>query len=78
MSQININLTPEFEESLLKFMRIRRIKNKSDAIRIAIKEGVEWEMKSQNKTDFSRWLGLGRKAPENIKKKFRSHDDLWR
>jgi Arc/MetJ-type ribon-helix-helix transcriptional regulator len=78
MSQINIHLTSEFEQALIEFMRLRQIKTKSDAIRAAVQEAVERERRRRETPDFSRWVGLGIKDPQNPAPRFRSDDDLWR
>ena len=41
MTQLNINLNREFESDLKRYMRLRGIKTKSDAVRCAVREAVE-------------------------------------
>lgn len=77
MPQINIHLTPEFEQALAEYMKIRHIKTKSDAVRQAVLEAVERERRRRNTPDFSRWLGMATRVPENPSPKFRSDEDLW-
>lgn len=77
MPQLNVHLTPEFEEALAEYMRIRRVRTKSDAVRLAVREAVEREHRQRSAPDFSRWLGLARQAPENPTPRFQSDDDLW-
>jgi Arc/MetJ-type ribon-helix-helix transcriptional regulator len=77
MPQFNLHLTPDFEKAIDELMRLRRIRTKSDAVRVAVLEAVERERRSRNAPDFSAWLGLGRRAPENPNPRFRSDDDLW-
>lgn len=77
MSQLNIHLTPDFEKKLSEYMRIRGIRTKSDAVRLAVQEAVEREQHLRKTPDFSRWIGLGRQAAENPNPRFRSDDDLW-
>jgi Arc/MetJ-type ribon-helix-helix transcriptional regulator len=77
MPQLNLHLTPEFEEALAEYMRLRRIRTKSDAIRVALQEAVEREHRRKRSPDFSRWLGMGLRAPENSSPRFRSDDELW-
>ncbi|HEX5758413.1 MAG TPA: ribbon-helix-helix domain-containing protein [Thermoanaerobaculia bacterium] len=77
MPQFNLHLTPEFEKAIDELMRLRRIRTKSDAVRVAVMEAVERERRGRPTPDFSSWLGLGRKAPENPNPRFRSDDDLW-
>lgn len=78
MSQLNINMSPEFEKDLLKFMRARRLKTKAEAIRTAIKEGLEHTIGHAKHVNFQTWIGLGKQAPLNKKNKFHSDDDLWK
>lgn len=78
MPQLNIHLTPTFEKDLKKFMKIRHIETKSEAIRIAIKEGIEHSIGPVKPVDFSKWIGLGNQAPVNKKRKFFSDSDLWK
>jgi len=77
MSQINVHLTADFEQALAELMRLRQIKTKSDAIRAAVQETLDRERRRKVTPDFSRWVGLGTKAPENPSPRFRSDDDLW-
>jgi len=77
MSQLNIHLTPGFEKDLNKFMKLRHINTKSEAIRVAIKEGIEHTFSQSKPGDFTNWLGLGNQVPTNKKPKFSSDDDLW-
>ncbi len=77
MSQLNINLSPEFEDSLIRYMRIRGIRSKSEAIRVAVKEGLERSLAGRPQVDFSSWLGLARGDGENPAPQFSSDDDLW-
>lgn len=41
MGQININVTPAFEAALVRLMRLRGIRSKSEAIREAVAESAE-------------------------------------
>ena len=77
MSQLNIHLTPSFEKDLNKFMKLRHINTKSEAIRVAIKEGIYHSMARSKTVNFTNWLGLANQAPTNKKAKFSSDDDLW-
>lgn len=77
MSQLNIHMTPNFEKDLNKFMKIRHISTKSEAIRLAIKEGIQHAMSERTPVDFSEWLGQALQVPVNKKTKFSSDDDLW-
>ncbi len=77
MPQLNIHLTPEFEKALTEYMRLRRVRTKSDAVRLAVLEAVDRERREQPTPRFSQWLGLGRQAPENPNPRFHSDEDLW-
>ena len=78
MSQLNIHMTPAFEEILARFMKSREIRTKSAAIRIAVEEALERQLRDARTTDFTSWLGAGTKVPENPKRKFAADDDLWK
>lgn len=69
-------MTAEFERDLRKFMRVRHLSTKAEAVRTAIKECLEHSTYAK-KTDFSSWVGLGKQVPTNKKNKFKSDDDLW-
>ena len=76
MAQLNVNLTPQFKKDLEKYMKLRGIKTKSEALRMALHEIVGLISVSK-KSDFSSWLGSALKAEQRQKRKFRSEDDLW-
>jgi hypothetical protein len=77
MPQFNLHLTPDFEAAIDELMRLRRIRTKSDAVRLAVIETVEREKRARRVPDFSTWVGLGRRVPENPNPRFRTDDDLW-
>jgi hypothetical protein len=77
MTQLNVNMTPEFEAALSRFMRMRGIRKKSDAIRIAIAEGVERGPGRGAACRFSDWLGAATREPLNPSPRFRSDDEIW-
>lgn len=77
MSQISVELTPELEQALSEYMKLRHIENESEAIRAVVAEVVGRE-RQRNRTDFSDWVGLGLQAPQNPEPRFCSDDDLWR
>jgi hypothetical protein len=76
MSQINLNITEEFEKDLETYMKKCGLKNKSEAIRLAVKEAAKL-MNQSKQTDFLSWVGSGLKAPTKRSPKFKSEDDLW-
>ena len=77
MSQMNINIRPEFARSLEEFMRLRGLTNKSEAIRVAVEEALSAARKDVQPTDFMALLGAGRVGKENPNPRFSSDDDLW-
>lgn len=77
MSQLNIHITPAFERVLKRFMEIRKIRTKSEAIRLAVEESLEREVRNATSTDFTSWLGLGSEARENPSPRFPSHESMW-
>lgn len=78
MSQLNIHVTTRFENDLKKFMKLRHINTKSEAIRVAIQEGIQNALIHTKSANFEEWLGLANQAPINKKFKFFSDDDLWK
>jgi hypothetical protein len=58
-------------------MKMWRIKTKAEAVRTAIKEGLEHSANLVKPTDFSIWLGLGLQVPINKNAKFKTNNDLW-
>jgi len=77
MAQLNIHMTATFEEDLRRFMKLRHIPTKAEAVRTAIKEGLHATFYTQM-VNFSEWIGLANKEPINKHPKFHSHDDLWK
>lgn len=51
MKQFNLNLTAEFERDLKKYMSIKKLTRKADAIRVALAEIVSIHSQGQN-----RWI----------------------
>jgi hypothetical protein len=77
MSQISVELTPELEQALAEYMKLRHIEEEAEALRTAVVEAVERERGQHRAPDFSSWIGLGLRAPQNPSPRFRSDDDLW-
>jgi hypothetical protein len=77
MKQFNINITPEFRKDLKLLMKHRGIKEKAQAIRMAVKEVVERILSDSKQSDFRGWLGMGLKSPQNSNPRFNNEDDLW-
>ncbi|HET9209580.1 MAG TPA: hypothetical protein VFR03_04245 [Thermoanaerobaculia bacterium] len=76
MSQISVELTPELEQALSEYMKLRHIDTESEAIHAAVVEVIGRE-RQRSQTNFSNWIGLGLRAPQNSSPRFRSDDDLW-
>lgn len=77
MAQLNLNVTPEFQRALSSFMRLRGIRTKSEAIRVAVTEGVERLLDQGSGESFSSLLGAANRARLNRHPRFHSDDDLW-
>jgi Arc/MetJ-type ribon-helix-helix transcriptional regulator len=77
MAQINVHVTPEFEQALGRLVRLRGLRSKSEAIRSAVLEALEREVGRGEKTDFRAWLGAACAVPLNPSPRFRSEDALW-
>lgn len=60
MAQINLHVTPEFEEALEALMRARRLRSKSEAIRHAVQEAAA-PYRTAPARDFSILQGLLRR-----------------
>jgi len=76
MAQLNIVLTPEFEQHLSLLMRTRGIQSKSEAIRLAVAEAARVTGPA-DRSGFAEILGMGLRAQLNPRPKFASEDDLW-
>jgi hypothetical protein len=71
MKQFNLNLDPEFELKLARYMRAKNIAHKSQAIKLAVSEALELT----SKADLRALLGAALNAPLNSEPL--SEDDLW-
>jgi hypothetical protein len=77
VGQLNINMTEELEVALGRFMRLRGVRTKSEAIRLAVQEGVERSLQGGKRRSFRPWLGAATTAPLNTQPRFACDDDLW-
>ena len=77
MAQLNINVTPQFERDLVRFMRLRGLRTKSEAIRLAIREGVERVLGQEREVDFAGWIGVAEGKLRGHRPRFKDDDDLW-
>jgi Arc/MetJ-type ribon-helix-helix transcriptional regulator len=75
MRQINVNVTREFERDLRLLMEQRRLANKSEAIRTAVREAAERDS-SAARFDFRSLLGMGLRSPLRRRRPL-TEDDLW-
>jgi hypothetical protein len=73
-----MHMTAEVSRALKKLMRLRGLKTKSEAVRVAVLETVAREVKKSRPPDYSSWLGIGCGAVQNSNRRFQTHDDLWR
>ncbi|EKD75015.1 MAG: hypothetical protein ACD_44C00257G0003 [uncultured bacterium] len=78
MGQLNIHMTLHFQQNLTKFMRLRHIKTKAEAIRIAVQECLMRTAQLTKPHDFSTWLGLATQVPVRRKTRFQNDNDLWK
>ena len=73
MSQLNIQMTPDFEAKLRKFMALRGLRTKSEAVRLAIDEGLtRTPLPRETNWTSLRGAGLGSGKP-----RFENNDELW-
>ena len=78
MSQLNLHLKPDFERDLARFMKLRGLSTKSEAVRVAVREGLERALRAGGSaTDFRKLVGTGLRAAVNPQPRFESDDDLW-
>jgi len=77
MTQLNLHVTPEFQADLRRLQRLRGLRSKSEAVRLAVREALERDLRGAARADFHEWLGLGLRAPLNPSPQFASHADLW-
>ncbi len=76
MSQININQTPEFESDLTRLMKLRKLRSKSEAIRLAVKESLERALEQSPAVSYSDWIGIAC-GGQNREPRFKNHSDVW-
>jgi hypothetical protein len=77
LPQLNLNINDEFQRNLVEYMRLCHLKTKSEAIRQALREALARERSRRQSADFTTWLALGNRAPQNPNPRFHSDDDLW-
>ena len=77
MAQLNMNINSEFEEILSRYMRIRNIQTKSEALRTAVREGLASAIELSGHTHFRGWIGMGCGDDSNPNPRFSSDNELW-
>lgn len=77
MAQLNINQTPEFESDLHRLMRARKIRSKSEAVRIAVKETLQRTLEGTSSSSYTDWIGLASGEGENLTPRFGDHSEVW-
>jgi metal-responsive CopG/Arc/MetJ family transcriptional regulator len=76
MSQLNLHMTPEFSRKLARFMKLRGIATKSEAVRTAIGEAVE-RAEAKPPTNWQEMRGIAAKYPHAPRKDWLTEDELW-
>ncbi len=76
MSQLNIHMSPAFEQKLKRFMRLRGIKTKSDAVRTAVDDALRLAQKAPT-VHLRDLLGAAKLLPQRPRSEWLSDDDLW-
>lgn len=64
MPQLNVHVSPPFEEALERLMRLRGIRSKSEAIRIAVKEAADRAQAQVGGARFDDLRGIARPQPD--------------
>lgn len=77
MTQLNIQVSPEFEQNLQRYMKLKGIRTKSEALRTAVRESLNAIVREERKTDFNAWLGAAKRVPQNPRPRFPTDDALW-
>jgi hypothetical protein len=76
MSQLNIHVSSAFEQKLKRYMRVRGIKTKSDAVHAAVDEALRLAQKSPT-VNLRDLVGAAKQLPLRPRKKWLNEDDLW-
>jgi hypothetical protein len=76
MGQLNIHMSPAFEQKLKRYMKVRQIKTKSDAVRTAVDEALELAQKRPT-VNLRDLFGAARQLPQRPRKSWLKEDDLW-
>jgi len=76
MSQLNIHVSAAFEQKLKRFMRLRGIKTKSDAVRTAVDDALRLAQKAPT-VPLRDLLGAAKLLRQRPRGEWLSDDDLW-
>jgi metal-responsive CopG/Arc/MetJ family transcriptional regulator len=76
MSQLNIHVTEEFEQKLARFMELRGIATKSDAVRLAIKEAVA-NAEKRPQMSWDEFRDIANHFPQTPPEQWITEDELW-
>ena len=77
MSQLNMQVTRQFQIELRRLMQARGIHSKSEAIRRAVSEALERTLSAEGRVDYLAWVGMAEACGQNPSPRFKTHDDLW-
>jgi hypothetical protein len=77
VSQLNIHVTSSFERALSRFMKLRGLTSKSEAVRVAVEEAAAREAGGRRPFALGALRGAALGAPPNPNPRFQSEDDLW-
>ena len=64
MPQINLHVTPTFEEALRRLMRLRSFRSKSEAIRLVVQEAADAAQGRSRGLGFADLHGIARPDPD--------------
>ena len=78
MTRLRVQMDPDFERDLTDLMHLRGIANRSEAIRIAVRECIRHSRQQAGESDFKRWWGAALAAPVSSRLRFGSDADLWK
>lgn len=73
MAQMNLQITPEFEANLQRLMRARKIKSRSQAVRLAVEEAANAE---ERKVTWAELQGILRPAID-AGLRMPTDDEIW-
>ncbi len=77
MKQFNLNLDAAFEKVLARYMQLKGLTKKSEALRLAVAEALAALEQQKPKSEFRSLIGFGLKVPLTNVENPLSEDDLW-